>query len=77
MAAENEEPLVHQLKERILTASVKSILPRTDMFATSSLENLKHSVTAFQIQGYLLWNQRLRDVDPGEVGQNFLLALFY
>ena len=65
-AAENEEPLVHQLKERILTASVKSILPRTDMFATSSLENLKHTSlnTSCLNQSHLLENQRLREVDP-------------
>ena len=66
MATEYEEPLVHQLKEIILTASVKSILPRTDMFATSSLENLKHTSlnTSCLNQSHLLENQRLREVDP-------------
>ena len=45
------------LNQRVFTSWVKRILPRTDMFATSSLENLKHTIASFL-------NPRLPVVEP-------------
>ena len=44
---------------------MKRILPRTDMLANSSLENLKDtSLHGSSNSGYLFENQKSREVDP-------------
>ena len=57
-----------KLESKNFTSSVKRILARTDMLATSSLENLKDtSLQGSSNSGYLVENQRLRGVDPDVV----------
>ena len=59
------EQNVDELDPKNFTSSVKRILPRTDMLATSSLENLKDtSLQGPSNSGYLFENQRSREVDP-------------
>ena len=54
-----------KLDPKNFTSLVKRILPRTDMLATSSLENLKDtSLQGPSNSGYLFENQRSREVDP-------------
>ena len=62
------EQNIDKLDPKKFTSSVKRILPRTDMLATSSLENLKDtSLQGSSNSGYLFENQMLRDVDPDVV----------
>ena len=57
-----------KLDPKNFTSLVKRILPRTDMLATSSLENLKDaSLQGSFNSGYLFENQESREVDSNVV----------
>ena len=62
------EQNIDKLDPKKFTSSVKRILPRTDMLATSSLENLKDaSLQGSFNSGYLFENQESREVDSNVV----------